>query len=109
MYTVKRQNASVMPPHNENVSQASQQIKSRCGSRIFIKILSVTKPLRKCHNDTVLLLLRYWNELQKVVAALGKSRFVAGNTLLKQYTPAQEIATREGGVAPVSGDFLSLG
>ena len=87
----------------------SQQVKSGCGSRIFIKIPSVTKLFQRCHNDTVLLLLRYWNEIRKVVAALGKSQFVAGNTLLKQYTPAQEIAAREGGVAPVSGDFLSLG
>ena len=52
-----------------------------------MKIPSVTKLSRKCNNDTVLILLRYWNEIQKVVAALGKSRFVAGNTLLKQYTP----------------------
>ena len=52
-----------------------------------MKIPSVTKLSRKCHSDTVLLLLRYWNEIQKVVAALGKSRFVAENTLLKQYTP----------------------
>ena len=74
-----------------------------------MKSLSVTKQLRKCHSDTVLLLLRYWKEIQKVVAALGKSQFVAGNTLTKQYTSAQEIAAREGGVAPVSGDFLSLG
>ena len=52
-----------------------------------MKIPSVTKLFQKCHSDTVLFLLRYWNETQKVVAALEKSRFVAGNTLEKQYTP----------------------
>ena len=66
-----------------------------------MKIPSVTKLSRKCNSDTVLLLLRYWNEIQKVVAEVGKSRFVAENTLLKQYTSAQKIAAREGGVAPV--------
>ena len=76
-----------MLPHNENVSQVSQQRKNGCGSRIFIKILSVTKLSQKYNSDTVLLLLRDWNEIQKVVAALGQSRFVAGNTLLEQYTP----------------------
>ena len=52
-----------------------------------MKIPSVTKLSQKCNSDTVLLLLRDWNEIQKVVAALGKFRFVAGNTLVKQYTP----------------------
>lgn len=50
----------------------SQHRKSGCGSRIFIKSPPVTKLSRKCRNDTVLLLLRYWNEIQKVVAALRK-------------------------------------
>ena len=56
-----------------------------------MKIPSVTKLSRKCHSDTVLLLLWYWSEIQKVIAALRNSRFVAGNTLLEQYTLAQNI------------------
>ena len=70
-----------------------------------MKIPSVTKLSRKCNSDTVLLLLRCWNEIRKVVAALGKSRFVAGNTLLKQYTPPLW-KTVKAAVAPVCCFFL---
>ena len=35
-------------------------------------------------------------------------RFVAENTLLKQYAPAWDMRHCEGGVAPVSKDFPSL-
>jgi len=52
-----------------------------------MKIPSVTKLSQKYNSDTVLLLLRDWNEIQKVVAALGKSRFVTGNTLAKHIPP----------------------
>lgn len=62
-----------------------------------------------CHNSTVLLLLRYCNGDEKNVATAEKTGFVAENTLAKQIPSTQENAAREGGVAPVSGDFLFLG